>query len=141
MNNPFALKTLLMVALGGAIGASARALIGNLFPLTEPTGFPFYLVVVNIIGCLYLGLVAGLVERKLWHPRQQWIQGSGIAGALTTFSAMAAASVELWLNQEYLTVVGFLLLQLILGLAVCMLAMGLVAVCHRRWLNKSETDN
>ncbi len=136
MNNPFAFKTLVMVALGGAIGASARALIGNLFSLTEPTGFPFYLVVVNILGCLYLGLIAGLVERKIWHPRQQWIQGSGIAGALTTFSAMAAASVELWLNQQYLAVAGFLLLQLILGLAVCMFAMFLVSNWHQRRLRR-----
>ncbi|MCO4320785.1 fluoride efflux transporter FluC [Aliidiomarina quisquiliarum] len=136
MNNPLAFKTLVMVALGGALGATMRAMIGDLFHQSGPTGFPFYLVIVNILGCLYLGFVAGLVECKVWHPRQQWIQGSGIAGALTTFSAMAAASVELWLNQQYLAVAGFLLLQLVLGLAVCMFAMFLVSNWHQRRLRR-----
>ncbi len=127
MNSPLAFKTLAWIALGGAIGASLRVFMGDVLHDYETMDFPFYLVVVNIIGCLYLGVVAGLVEQEVWQPRQLWIQGSGIAGALTTFSAMAAISVEFWLSQNYLALAVFLLTQLILGLIFCLLAMRLVA--------------
>ncbi|HLV48617.1 MAG TPA: CrcB family protein [Aliidiomarina sp.] len=134
MTTPLSLKTLMWVALGGALGAMLRVILGEFthgfFHENSPMSFPFSIVIVNIIGSMYLGLVAALVEQGIWQPRQLWIQGSGIAGALTTFSAMAAVAVEFWLNQNYLALVSFLLVQLIVGLVFCYLAMRLVVYIY-----------
>lgn len=125
-------EAILWVALGGAIGASTRYAITVFFQQSGTIGFPFEVVVVNILGSLYLGLVAGLVHERVWPSRRLWLHGAGFAGALTTFSTFATEAVQLMLQQEYVFVAGFVLTQVLVGLVLCYSAMRLVMACLAR---------
>lgn len=81
------------VLLGGAAGTLVRAAaIAGLG--AAPGAWPWHLVAVNLSGALLLGCLAGRAERSArW---QAWVPllGTGLAGALTTFSSLAVAVVE-----------------------------------------------
>ncbi|RUO44093.1 hypothetical protein CWE15_02660 [Aliidiomarina taiwanensis] len=124
-------EAILWVALGGALGASARYGVTLFFQQSGTMGFPFEVVVVNILGSLYLGLVAGLVSQGIWPARRLWLHGAGFAGALTTFSTFATDAVELMLQHEYVHVAGFVLTQVGVGLVLCYTAMRLVMACTK----------
>ena len=49
------------VALGGAIGALCRMALGE-WVMTKVSSFPYGTVVVNLVGCLIIGLVLGLLR-------------------------------------------------------------------------------
>ena len=51
------------VAIGGAVGALCRMALGE-WVMTKVSSFPYGTVVVNLIGCLIIGLVLGLYMQK-----------------------------------------------------------------------------
>ena len=51
------------VALGGATGALCRMALGE-WVMTKVSSFPYGTVVVNLVGCLIIGLVLGLYMQK-----------------------------------------------------------------------------
>lgn len=79
--------TALLVALGGAFGAVLRWAAGRWLPGTR---FPWSTLVVNVVGSLLLGVVVAAADG--W-PRT--LLGTGLAGALTTYSAFALETVLL----------------------------------------------
>ncbi|MFI8080210.1 fluoride efflux transporter FluC [Kitasatospora sp. NPDC086009] len=77
------------VALGGAIGASARYGAGLLWP-TGPAGFPWTTLVVNGTGCAVIGVFLVVVtEGRPAHPLLRPFFGTGVLGGFTTFSTYA----------------------------------------------------
>ena len=81
---------LLAVAGGGAIGAAARYLVGvgaiRLFGM----GFPWGTLIVNITGCLIMGIVIEAVALKFSVSNVvRTFLTTGILGGFTTFSAFA----------------------------------------------------
>lgn len=74
----------LLVALGGALGAVIRYAAGLVAPGPRAT------LLVNVAGSLLLGAVAA--DSPAWVLT---LLGSGVAGALTTYSAFALETVEL----------------------------------------------
>ncbi|HWD83321.1 MAG TPA: fluoride efflux transporter CrcB [Kribbella sp.] len=78
-----------VIAVGGAIGASARYLIGLGWP-TPPAGFPYATLVVNIVGCGLIGILMVLVTDVLTQQRLvRPFLGTGVLGGFTTFSTYA----------------------------------------------------
>lgn len=79
----------LLVALGGAAGAVARAGVDRAWPPPRHT-FPWSTWTVNVGGCLLMGLLMAVLGR-LAHPRM-WVGptlGTGVLGGFTTFSAFS----------------------------------------------------
>ena len=76
----------MIVAMGGAIGAVLRYLIG-LLPLNPQNGFPLKTFCINVIGAFAIGLVAAL--RASLNPRFTLFLKVGICGGFTTFSSFA----------------------------------------------------
>ncbi|MEV6488443.1 fluoride efflux transporter CrcB [Actinoplanes sp. NPDC051633] len=70
--------TVLLVALGAAIGAPLRHLAGRAFA----SRFPWGTLVVNLAGSLLLGFLIGLPAGPRWGA----LLGTGFCGALTTYS-------------------------------------------------------
>lgn len=73
------------VAGGGIIGALARY---GLSFINQP-GKPWGTLLVNIAGCLIMGLVARWIERGIISSGTRLFLGVGFLGALTTFSTFS----------------------------------------------------
>lgn len=84
--------TALLVAVGGALGALLRWAVGRWLSSSE---FPWATLVVNVAGSLLLGLVAATSEGWVLA-----LLGTGVAGALTTYSAFALDTVLLADNRK-----------------------------------------
>lgn len=87
--------TLPLVALGGAIGACLRHLIGIAAARAFGPGFPAGTLIVNLLGCLAMGILAALLADKT-SPRLAPFLITGILGGFTTYSAFALDAVTLW---------------------------------------------
>jgi CrcB protein len=80
-------SVLAVIATGGAIGATARYLIGQGWP--SPTGaFPAGTLAINVLGCALIGVLM-VLSTDVWS-RQRLTRpflGTGVLGGFTTFSA------------------------------------------------------
>ena len=87
--------TLLHVALGGAIGASARYLTGLAALRLMGPGFPWGTLAVNVIGSFVMGGV--VVALAHWGgTRMAPFLMTGVLGGFTTFSAFSLDALTLW---------------------------------------------
>lgn len=88
-------RELLAVFAGGAVGAIARALVGEALP-PEPGRWPWATFAVNIVGAFLLGLlVTRLQERVPPSAYRRPLLGTGLCGALTTFSTFQVELLEM----------------------------------------------
>ena len=83
------------VAVGGALGAAARWALATLFP-APPGGFPLTTFVVNVVGCLLMGVLVVLVaEAREAHPIIRPFLAVGVLGGFTTFSSYVVEARQL----------------------------------------------
>ncbi|MEA2245973.1 MAG: fluoride exporter [Solirubrobacteraceae bacterium] len=81
-------RELTAIFAGGFIGAVARAGVAELLP-ADPGSWPWPTFAVNIVGAFLLGLfVTRLQERLPLSAYRRPFLGTGVCGALTTFSTM-----------------------------------------------------
>ena len=87
----------LVVALSaaGALGAVGRFCLDGLVTTRLSRGFPWGILLVNVLGSLLLGILTGLV--LLHHVDHGWalVLGTGLCGGFTTFSTASYAGVRL----------------------------------------------
>ena len=91
---------LLWVALAGGLGAVARLVVDGELRHRIGAGFPWGIVVINLLGSLLLGLLTGLVTGGLLPTAAQLAVGSGFLGGFTTFSTAAVETVRLALDHR-----------------------------------------
>ena len=97
------MKTLLIIALGGAIGSIARYGMQVYLYKLYPIAFPMGTFLVNISGCLLIGIFYGLSEKgNLLTPEWRLFLTTGICGGFTTFSAFAFENVSLLKTGDFL---------------------------------------
>jgi len=87
----------LLVAVGGAAGALARFGVGVAAARVFGLAFPWGTLVVNVTGCLAMGVLAARVG-----PDQEALRltlGIGVLGGFTTFSAFSLETVRLMEHQ------------------------------------------
>jgi CrcB protein len=115
----------LLVAAGGGIGAALRYLLGGLITSRLGPDFPWGTFIVNVSGCLLIGVVLGLVERGALPAEARLFLAVGVLGGYTTFSTFGYETFRLLEGGELLQAAGNAFGQLALGLAGVYL--GLVA--------------
>jgi len=94
---------LLIIGLSGFFGSIARYLVYVYFGPRDATSFPWGTFVVNVTGCLLIGIVGALIERSVPYHRHIYLVGSvGFLGAFTTFSAFGLETMSLLRNQQML---------------------------------------
>src|SRR5438067_1224499 len=85
---------LAVIAAGGMLGASARDGVASALP--TPAGpFPWGTFVVNVTGCLALGVLTGLGLHHGLASTTRTVLGTGGLGAYTTFSTFTFETVRL----------------------------------------------
>lgn len=93
------LRNMAFIAFGGALGALARFLAGNLIHSLWPSRFPFATLAINLSGSFAIGLLYVLIaERALLHTDWRSIAMVGFLGAYTTFSTFSLETVTLLEN-------------------------------------------
>ena len=98
------IRTILLIGFGGFLGTIFRYLTSVFFTKQFPSAFPYGTFVVNIIGCLVIGLVYGFSERYNWSSSEiRLFLATGFCGGFTTFSAFALENVKLLQSSNYLT--------------------------------------
>lgn len=114
-----------MVGLGGAIGSMARYAC-SLIVITSGK-FPLATFIVNMIGCLLIGLLFGLAMKQQWLQSDKWlILATGFCGGFTTFSAFALENVKLSGEGNSLLALCYTAVSLILGIVLCKAGIALV---------------
>lgn len=89
-----------LVALGGALGTTAREVLA----VVGASGWPELTVpAINVVGSFALGVLVGVLARFRDGPRTQAIRlfvGTGLLGGFTTYSAFAlqALTVPVWIT-------------------------------------------
>ena len=81
-------RAMIAVALGGSIGASGRWAIGSTYDVA-PGDWPWPTLVVNIVGCLLIGVAS----RRLQRGSLRW--DAIVTGLLGGFTTMSSFAVEL----------------------------------------------
>lgn len=87
---------ILVVAVGGGIGAVTRYLVSGWAAERYGAAFPYGTLIVNIAGCFVIGLFMGLVtERVIVNPYWRLLVTTGFLGGLTTFSSFGYETIKL----------------------------------------------
>ncbi|MCX4431727.1 fluoride efflux transporter CrcB [Streptomyces mirabilis] len=85
----------LLVIVGGMVGAPLRYLTDRAVQTRHDTVFPWGTFAVNVVGCLILGLLTGAVGAGAAGSRLQLFLGTGLCGALTTYSTFSYETLRL----------------------------------------------
>jgi CrcB protein len=107
---------IVVIGLGGAIGAIARYLLGGAVHRLTPGFFPYGTFVVNVVGCVMFGLIIGLAESRLTlGPAGRAFLLIGVLGGFTTFSSFTYESFELLRDGQVIQAAGNVAGQVVLG--------------------------
>jgi CrcB protein len=115
--------TILVVALGGSIGAVLRYLIANVGQSWTASSFPFGTLIVNVLGCAAIGLITAMLISSQSQHREvlRLFLVVGVLGGFTTFSSFAFDSIELFEGNQGGQALLYILLTNILGIGAAWL--------------------
>ncbi|MGE0639784.1 MAG: fluoride efflux transporter CrcB [Thermoanaerobaculia bacterium] len=124
------LRPLLLAGLGGFVGSAGRYLVGGWVHRLVPASlFPWGTLTVNVLGCLLIGLLAGLAElRQLFGADVRTFLLIGLLGGFTTFSSFAWETLALGRDAGLARAFGNIAAQLVLGLAAAWAGLALARI-------------
>jgi CrcB protein len=109
------LNSLLSVALGGAIGASARYLTNVGATRLMGISFPWGTVTVNVVGSFLMGVLVVVLAEKGGMRFAPFLM-TGVLGGYTTFSAFSLDAVALYERGQLATAGLYVLASVILSI-------------------------
>ena len=114
-----------LVAFGGALGAACRHLVNLAALRLLGPAFPAGTLVVNVVGGLLMGLLAGWLALKYESDGQalRLFLATGILGGFTTFSAFSLDAVLLWERGDVLASLAYVLASVVLSIAALLLGL------------------
>ena len=112
---------LLAVAGGAATGAVCRYLLGAWLAARLGTGFPYGTLLINLLGCLLIGLILTLAaERLALSEPLRLLLVTGLLGGFTTFSAFGYETYSLALHGQWPVAILYIAASVVGGL-LCVL--------------------
>lgn len=117
-----------MVGTGGFIGAVCRYAMSSYVQRSIPTAvFPYGTLIVNMLGCLLIGLAIGYAEsRQIFGEDFRRFVLIGVLGGFTTYSTFSYETLALVHNAEILRAVANVGVHIVFGLALVWLGFGLM---------------
>jgi len=109
--------TVVLVLVGGAVGAPLRYLTDLFVQARHDSVLPWGTLTVNVVGSLILG---GLASAVVIAGAPAWLltlAGTGFCGALTTFSTFGFETVRLLEDGSWLEALTNMAVSLIVGMA------------------------
>lgn len=105
-----------LVGLGGMVGSILRFVAGTWFVQNIPPTWPWGTFIVNLLGCLIIGLVMGTQLKS--HESELWklLLASGFCGGFTTFSALSNEGFQMLRHQLYFLFAAYAISSIALGL-------------------------
>lgn len=103
------MNSLLIVGLGGGLGAIARYLVGRLSVSAFGPSFPWGTFAVNVIGGFAMGLLVGWMAFKVTGGENlRLFLGVGVLGGFTTFSSFSIEALQMMERKAYITAFGYI---------------------------------
>lgn len=91
-----------IVGFGGFLGAVARYLINHFIRSQTSIQFPVATLMINVVGCFFIGVLMVFVERAVPYHRHILLLGvTGILGSFTTFSAFGFETLHLLRSGDF----------------------------------------
>lgn len=123
------MENILVIALGGALGALSRYGLGLWISSKWNQGFPLHTFLINISGAFLLGFLNILfVERLTVNPLWRLGIGIGFLGAYTTFSTFSFEVITLLEGGSLFTAGLYTLLSIVIGFTGVALGVGLARI-------------
>ena len=110
------MRTILIVAAGGCLGALARYGLSRFIAQIYPSSFPLGTFIINVTGSFAIGFLFEISERFAISPDVRAFIAIGFLGAYTTFSTYALESINLVRDGELRLFLTNILLSNIAGL-------------------------
>lgn len=109
-----------LVGTGGFLGAIFRYGLSHFVQKTAMfPAFPYGTLVVNMLGCLLIGVAIGVVDsRQLVAPEFRLFVIIGVLGGFTTYSTFAYQTLILLRDADYLRAASSVLIHVIVGVAL-----------------------
>lgn len=109
---------LVLIAMGGALGAVSRFLVGNFVSKLTHSSLPWGTFSINILGCLFMGfLMTVIMERELLPAAWRLFLCIGFLGGFTTFSSFGYEALTLLAEGALLQAFAYAAGSVLLGLA------------------------
>jgi len=119
-------QNLIVIAVGGALGALSRYSLGIWISNKWNQGFPLHTFIINISGAFLLGFINILfVERYALNPIWRLGIGVGFLGAFTTFSTFGYEVVTLIQEGSIYTAIWYTVFSIIVGFTGVAIGIGL----------------
>jgi CrcB protein len=109
-----------LVGSGGFVGAALRYGLSGMVQRSVPLAvFPYGTLAVNMLGCLLIGVVVGLVDsRQLFGPELRLFVLIGLLGGFTTYSTFGYETFALLRDGDFLRMVANVGIHVVLGLSL-----------------------
>ena len=130
------LTSIVSIGIGATVGAACRYYIGVFSMHYFDKAFPYGTLISNIIGSFIAGLLVVFVLEKLFlSETYRLMLLVGLAGSLTTMSALSIESVEMLSGGNY----GQALLNILLNLGLSLLAASLGVMLAKYGFNLAQS--
>lgn len=112
------MRLILLVGTGSFIGGVCRYLLSTFVQAKTPSGFPYGTLLVNLLGCLLIGLLFGLFEKTEVTTETRLLLVTGVLGGFTTFSAFSGETFNLIRTGHAAMALTYVMISVLLGLSL-----------------------
>lgn len=111
------LKEIMLVGLGGGVGSVLRYLVSIWLGKVGRAGFPWTTFAVNMLGCMLIGILIGLLAKSQQTGQQlRLLLVTGFCGGYTTFSTFASENLALLQSGQVIMTIVYVLSSTVLGI-------------------------
>ncbi len=120
------MKLALIIGIGSFIGGFSRYLLSLLIQAKTASPFPLHTLIINIIGCFWIGIVFGFFDKGQISEEWKLFFATGILGGFTTFSAFSIETLTLFKEGYACYALVYIFSSVFLGLLLTYLAYSMV---------------